>query len=177
MKILAFLTSLLFTALNCSFAQSVLEGWEGDYEGRMVLGYATGYTDSLDVTFEFKSIEKDSSWAYKFVFKSEKFGEVVKGYEIQRDRNSTTNFVLDEKDGTVVELTWMNGCFYDMYSVMDNFFMSTLCKFGSDLRFDLFMSSAKPSSVTVSEEDEEGNTYEVSSYKPTLHQSVILKRM
>ncbi|NVK63604.1 MAG: hypothetical protein HWE22_03410 [Flavobacteriales bacterium] len=176
MKKILFAVCFLFTFVNESSAQSPLNEWEGEYKGQMSIGYANGHQDSLDVTFELKTIEKDSSWTYKMLYNSARFGEVLKDYEIKRVGVNPASYVLDEKDGTLIDMTYMDGCFYDVFDVMDNYFTSTLCKNGDDLRFDLFMSSKEPSSVTVSDEDEEGKTYEVTSYKPLLHQTVVLEK-
>lgn len=174
-KILFLISVILFCASDVS-AQSALNDWEGEYKGQMAIGYANGRSDSLDVTFELRTIEKDSSWTYKMLYNSKTFGEVLKDYEIKRVGINPASYVLDEKDGTLIDMTYMDGCLYDMFEVMDNYFISTFCKNGDDLRFDLFMSSSKPSAVTVSEEDEEGETYEVISYKPLLHQTVVLEK-
>ncbi len=158
-------------------AQSFLDDWEGDYKGQMIVGLTNRPNDSVNVSFELKPIQADSVWMYKMVFDSEKFGRVVKDYEIRRVGDSSSDFLLDEKDGILIEMSLMNGCFYDLFEVMGSILSSTLCKNGDDLRFDLFMSSKKNGTVTTSEEDEEGEVFEVTSYKPTLHQTVVLKRV
>lgn len=168
---------LILTTVTTVNAQTTLEAWEGDYSGQMIIGFTNRPNDSLDVTFEFKPIKDDSVWSYKLVFNSETYGKIVKDYEVHRVGDSEKDFLMDEKDGIIIEMSLLDGCFYDLFEVMDNYISSTLCKNGDDLRFDLFMSSKKTGTVTSSEEDEEGKTFEVTSYKPTLHQTVVLKRI
>ena len=165
---------LVVSSLASINAQSVLESWEGEYEGQMVVGFTGRANDSVDVRFELKPIEADSSWTYRMTYDSQKFGVVVKEYEIHRVGNSTVDFLLDEQDGIIIEMSLMNNCFYDMFEVMDNLYATTLRKIGDDIHFDLFTSAKKKATVTTSEEDDDGNIYEVTSYKPSLHQSIYL---
>jgi hypothetical protein len=168
---------LAFSFLNSVNAQSILEKWEGVYEGEMIIGFTNRPNDSVNVKFELLPIDADSSWTYKMTYGSKRFGIIVKDYEIHRDGNSTTNFLLDEKDGIIIEMSLMNDCFYEMFEVMDQLYSTTMRKLGDDIHFDLFTAAMKKSMVTNSDEDEEGVSYEVTSYKPTQHQSVILKRL
>lgn len=158
-------------------AQSVLESWEGTYEGDMVVGFDDKANDSVYVLFQMLPIEADSSWSYRMTYISDEFGHIVKDYVIRRVGNSTVDFLLDEKDGIVIEMSLMNNCFYDMFEVMGNLYATTLRKIGDELHFDLFTASKNQGTLTKSEVDENGDVYEVTSYKPSLHQTVMLKRI
>lgn len=167
---------LLLSLSPSSSAQSPLQEWEGVYEGQMIIGFTDRPNDTLSVNFKLLPIVTDSSWTYVMTFNSKRFGMIVKDYEMHRDGNSLTNFLLDEKDGIIIEMSLMNDCFYDMFEVMDQIYSSTLRKSGNDLQMDLYTAAKKKALISLSEADEEGNTYEVSSYKPTQHQTVVLKR-
>lgn len=168
---------LAMTSFLSAHAQSILESWEGTYEGDMVVGFDDRGNDSVYVLFQLLPIEKDSSWTYRMTYVSDEYGQIVKDYIIRRVGNSTVNFLLDEKDGIVIEMSLMNNCFYDMFEVMDQLYATTLRKIDDELQFDLFTSTKANGTLTKSEADENGDVYEVTSYKPTLHQTVVLKRI
>ena len=168
---------LVLTSIVSVNAQSVIENWEGEYEGQMIIGFVDRPNDSVSVQFELLPIVPDSIWSYIMTYNSKRYGEIIKAYEIHWDGESSTNFVLDEKDGILIEMSLMNGCFYEMFEVLDRLYTTTLRKIDDDILFDLFTASIKNKSVFNSEEDEEGVSYEVTSYKPTQHQTVLLKRI
>ncbi len=171
--------AFLFMGFFSSFAisaQSFPEDWEGIYDGKMTIGSTERLNDSVAVVFELATIEKDSSWTYRMIYNSERFGVITKDYIIRRDGNNPTNYLLDELDGILIEMSLMNGCFYDVFEVMDQLYSTTMCWNNGSIRFDLYMSSRNTPRVTNSEVDEEGNSYEVKSYKPTQHQTVVLTR-
>lgn len=166
----------VITSLN---AQSVLEKWEGVYAGQMVIGFTERPNDSVDVKFELLPIDSDSIsvWSYVMTYNSKNYGEIIKDYKIQRAGDSETDFILDEKDGILIGMSLMNDCFYDMFEVMDQLYATTLRKVDDGIEFDLFTASKKMKMVTNSEEDDAGDSYEVTSYKATQHQTVMLKRV
>lgn len=172
--LLCFLAMTSFISVH---AQSVLESWEGTYEGDMVVGFDDRGNDSVYVLFQLLPIEKDSSWSYRMTYVSGEYGQIVKDYIIRRVGNSTVDFLLDEKDGIVIEMSLMNNCFYDMFEVMDQLYATTLRKIDDEIQFDLFTSTKANGTLTKSEADENGDVYEVTSYKPNLHQTVVLKRI
>ncbi|MFT5777143.1 MAG: hypothetical protein ACI837_000074 [Crocinitomicaceae bacterium] len=167
------LVSLL--ALSAS-AQEFPTGWEGTYSGELIIGHASSPGDRLGVDFVLNEIVPDSSWSYTMTYNSSKFGEIVKDYVIRKKNTDSTAYILDELDGIEIEMTLMDDCFYDFFEVMDTYYTSTLRKNGDALYFDLFIASSMPTLLTSSEPDEEGNIYEVKSYKPTQHQSVHLTK-
>ena len=171
--------SLFFIALFSSFvlsAQSFPEDWIGTYEGKMVIGFTDRPSDSVAVVFELQTIEKDSSWTYRMTYTSSRYGVIVKDYIIRRDGNNPANYLLDEQDGILIEMSLMNGCFYDLFEVMDQLYSTTMCMMNGTIRFDLYVSSHSTPLTTNSEVDEDGNSYQVKSYKPIQHQTVLLTR-
>lgn len=159
-----------------SLAQNTFpEGWVGEYEGTLLITIDRGVVDSIPVDFVMKELEKDSIWTYTMSYHSPRYGEMVKDYRYVRVRkDDPNNYLFDELNGIVMELTLMNDCFYGMYELSDLFFINTLRKEGDGLYFELTMSPATNPKLSAAEE--EGEVFEASSYKPNQVQSVHLKR-
>jgi len=170
------LLTFFSAAISLCFAQNFPNGWEGRYSGEMHIGYADRDGDTLEVDFVLEEIVKDSSWTYTLTFHSDKFGDIVKDYVIRRVNGSARDYILDELDGIEIEMSLMNKCFYTGFEVLGSYYSTTLYKIQDDLFFDLTVMSTTPSKTTSSEEDEDGNSFEVKSYKPAQHQSVLLIR-
>lgn len=168
---------LVWISVNYANAQSALEEWEGIYEGEMLIGFTERSNDSLHVRFEMLPLEEEASWTYKMIYNSKRYGEIIKDYIIYQDGDSNESFILDEKDGILIEMSLMNNCFYEMFEVVEQLFAATLCKDGDSLRFDLAVSPKKMKRVSRIEPEEGEDPIEVISYKPTQHQTALLHRI
>ena len=174
---------LLFSFILCwgtiftSTSQSLLADWEGVYEGMMIVGINGRPNDSVQVSFEFMSLKKDSVWSYRMTYTSDTHDTVVKDYLLKRVEDSKVNFLLDEKNGIIIEMSFMNDCFYSMFEVLDNMYTSTLRKSDEGIFFDLFSSNMDEGSLTQSQSDSPDTIFEVTSYKPGLHQTVQFNRI
>lgn len=175
MKELITFALCLSTVLTAN-AQSILADWEGVYEGTMIVGNISRPNDSVKVTFEFVPLEMDSTWTYKMTYLSDKHGTIVKDYQLNRVEDSKVNFQLDEKDGIIIEMSLMNDYFCSMFEVLDNIYTTTLRRSDDTIHFDLFSSNMKKGSMTQNEAEDPENVFEVTSYKPMLHQTVTFVR-
>lgn len=176
------LLSLIFAAF-IGFSQEFPEDWEGDYSGQMILGNVHSPNDTVDVLFNIHEVIKDSVWTYKMTYHSKRYRKIVKDYIIKRERKGDqVNYILDELDGIEIEMSYMNGCFYNIFEVMDQLYISTMRLSDSDIHFELFAASFTKTKTTTLKEEEKEESEEkkdpitVNSYKPLLHQSVYLKR-
>ncbi|MDG1330771.1 MAG: hypothetical protein P8P74_00460 [Crocinitomicaceae bacterium] len=176
MKKITLICILSLWAICPMFAQSILADWEGVYEGEMIIGNTVRPNDSVKVSFELTPLEVDSTWTYRMTYHSDKFGKIVKDYQLTRVGDSKTDFLLDEKDGIIIEMSLMNNCFYSMFEVMDNLYSTSLRKSGDKLHFDLFSSNMKEGKITKNEADKPDDIFEVASYKPGLHQTITFTR-
>ena len=111
------------------------------------------------------------------VFHSEKYGEIVKDYRIvSTKKGDAKNFLFDELNGIKMEMTFMNGTFYGMYEVMESSYISTMRFIGDKLFIELISSSRKNKMTTQTESGDETDPTVAHSYKPILHQSVLLTK-
>ncbi len=175
MRILLFL--LLPTSL---FAQDFPESWEGTYEGNMILGFANRPNDTVPVVFEMLPVIADSVWTYKTTFNSERYGVIVKDYQIiRKTKENDQDFLLDEQNGIQMDMIFMNGALYGMYEVMGQMFIVTGRMTGEQLFIELFAAPMNNPLITGTEDDpetEEMDAIEAKSYQPFLHQTVLLTR-
>ncbi len=174
MKIITLFTLIL---LSCSaIAQQFPQGWTGKYTGKMILGNAGRQNDTIPCDFALLEVEKDSVWTYTMTYYSERFGDITKDYRIVRKaKGDSVNFVLDELNGILMDLTLLNNCFYGMYDVMDMRYISTIRLHGTkNLIIELFAASGENPLITKAVEGED--EIEAKSYKSLLHQTVLLTR-
>lgn len=173
MKILFALALLPFFSIS----QPSVSDWIGNYSGDLILGFANRPNDTIPVKFELQEIEKDSAWTYRMHYDSKVYGKMTKDYVIRAKQiGETKHYLLDELNGIVMEMTMMNNCLYGMYEVSDNIFVSTIRSTENKLQIELICAPAKSALITSAEVSEDGETIDATSYKPTLHQTVLLKR-
>lgn len=165
---------MLFQSL--AFGQEFPSGWIGNYTGDMIIGSTSRPNDTLSVEFILQEVEKDSAWTYTMTYHSDRLGDITKDYMIvSSKKGDTINYLLDELNGIVMELSLLNNCFYGMYDVQGQRYIFTLRRLNqNELFFELFVSGDTPPYVTTAEED--GEEFVASSYKTVMHQSVHLKR-
>lgn len=179
MKILSLLFILFFT--NTVFSQDFdADSWVGKYAGMMQLSSINGWKDEVHVEFEFSEVIKDSVWTYAMCYKSEKLGEMVKDYRIIKVNGTVKSaFKLDEQDGIVIDMTYMNNSFFAMFEVEGMIHTSCMSLQETTIRFEMFGSNLEsPSNITTSEPLGDSNeSYTVSSYKPSYAQTVMLERI
>lgn len=158
------------------WTQDFPDGWEGIYSGKMILGNLNAPNDTVPVTFELLELEKDSVWTYKMTYNSTRYGTIVKDYRIvAKEKGNTRDYLFDEQNGIIMEMTYMNGSLYGMYEVMDMIFVSTMRQNQHGLMVELFAGSVQNPMIT--EAIEEGKEpIEAKSYRPTLHQTVQLSK-
>lgn len=169
--LLALILSFPFTGN----AQDFPEDWLGSYEGEMLIANVGRPTDTIRVTFEMGTKIEDSVWSYTMIFYSDKYGTIIKDYQIAaKSKDDHQNFLFDENNGIVMEITLMDGTFYGMYEVMDMMYISTLRYREDGLYYDLFAAPMKDPMVTSTEGEE---SVEAKSFGPTLHQTALFKRV
>ncbi len=178
------LTTLFFGNQYSIAQQFSPENWIGKYVGTMLLSSGTeGEQQEIEVSFDLKEVVKDSSWTYIMTYKSEELGELTKNYLICKPYGAPKHyFVLDELDGTKIDMSFRNDAFISFFEVDGMFHASSLAKISKNtLRFELYGSfNTQPTNVTNAEFiDDLGNnngTITVASFNPIYCQTVTLKK-
>lgn len=179
MKFFFLLFLLPFMVLHSHAQDAFPQAWIGEYEGRMTIGYADRPNSFANVKYTLREIMKDSVWSHTMAFDSEAYGEVAKDYVIRASqKGDSINFILDELNGIEMEMTFMNGCLYGLFMLNEQSYSTTFRKLGNDtLLWDLYVTPHETKQVDVIESgDEENQIFRVSSFKPSLHQTVVFKK-
>lgn len=146
--------------------------WIGNYNGVMNLSSGKN-NQTINVEFEFKEVKKDSSWTYIMKYKRPGQDELVKDYTIKRLQGNT--FVLDEKDGILIDLPYRNGAFLSLFEVDGMIHSSSMSLTENGIRLELFGSMIdKPS--RVAENIQEEQKFIVNSFAPSYAQTVFLRK-
>lgn len=159
--------------------QEFPSGWIGNYQGVMQIGSVTGMNDSIPVDFIMKEVELDSIWTYTMQYHSARFGEVSKDYRIVRKKKGdSVNFLFDELNGILMEMSLLNNCLYGMYDVDGQSYISTMRPTVEGLFIELIIIPRNEPLVTkAASEEETEEEFIAESFKPFMHQSVHLKRI
>jgi hypothetical protein len=156
------------------FSQQFPDDYTGDYSGQMIISSLQGQRDTVEVDFTFKELIPDSSWTYTMVFRSSRYGDITKDYLLKKKATGQSmHFLLDEQNGIVMEMTYLNECLYGMYEVQEQFYISTLRIQENALLYDLMIAPKQNATQSVYSEDD---TFKVDSYKPVMQQTVLLER-
>ncbi len=120
-----------------SNAQPVgMENFIGQYAGEMTLinQGKTAY-DTVLVTLDIHETKKDSAWSYIMTYNSRTWGSMTKDYEIQLTKEG--GFQIDEKNGIVILMSFLDGCFYEFFESEEMFFYVTMRKRKKNMLFEL----------------------------------------
>jgi len=185
MKMRTIITSILILGLTIStFSQSgnfcdFPESWLGTYKGDMyILRAKSDRIDTVDVTFEFLATKNKKRWTYRMTYQSPKYGDIVKDYELIKPDSLAKNiYLLDEKDGILIEDVLMGNTLYSAFSVAGSRLVSVLRKEGNELFLEIFSSKDQISLITKNKAEKSENVFIVESFAPFTTQFVRFTRV
>lgn len=180
MKILLPIVYLVGSVFCATAQDDFPEAWIGEYEGEMSIGYVDKPGTVAQVSYSLYEIIADSVWSHKMTFTSEVYGEIIKDYVIRaKAKGDVVNFILDELNGVAMEMSYMNNCFYSLFELGGNSYSTTFRRLADGtLLWDLYMTpySTKKVDIISNGDKTEKQTFEVTSFKPSLHQTVIFEK-
>lgn len=147
--------------------------WNGVYKGTMFMLAENYKPDSVNLQITIAEQQTDSIWKFNMLYKSAKFKDIEKDYIIVYSK-SKDRFFLDEQNGIVIDVTFLNNTLYEFYEVDNRFYAVTFKKTTEGLTFEIVGSATNPTMETGSHPDENNIVYNVFSLKPSFVQSAIL---
>jgi hypothetical protein len=185
MKFKSFLFSGFLLFSTCIFAQNQSEknsfpqSWLGNYKGKMyIVSAERGMIDSVDVDFLFMETDIKNRWTYKMTYKSKKSGEIVKDYELVKpDSLPKSSYLLDEKDGILIQHTLMGNTLYSNFIVSGTLLSCILRKENDELFFEIYTSHDQASLSTENIAKDIESSYIVDCYPPFATQFVRFQKI
>jgi hypothetical protein len=167
----SFVFCLLFIPFLGNTQEIGINAFIGNYTGEMLLiNQGKNAYDTVLVSLDIHETKKDSAWSYIMTYNSRTWGDITKDYEIQLTKEG--GFQIDEKNGIVILMSFIDGCFYEFFESDEMFFHVTMRKSKKNILFELtgepkwnkkeaFLATEAPLAIT--------------SYGTTVVQKAILK--
>lgn len=173
---LSFLILLIVVSSRVATAQRHVfpDDWVGQYKGYMYIDTKDNVEDTVEVDFGLTQMIKDSLWSYKMIFHSKQYGMILKDYLIHvKSKDDSINYILDQKNGVQIEMTYMNNCFYGMYKLNNTIYSSILKKVDTGILFEIYTVAIEAPNYSVLNVDKD-KKIDIESYKPQVVQSALL---
>lgn len=152
------------------------KSWLGAYSGTMYI-LKSNNVDTVDVKFEFLETQNQKRWTYRMTYKSPKYGDIVKDYElIKPDSLKEDTYLLDEKNGILIEEIILGNTLYSSFSVSGYRLFGVLRKEGRDLFYEIVTTKNENSLISKNKADKPEQVFEVKSYLPFTTQFVRFKK-
>jgi hypothetical protein len=108
----------------------------GHYTGEMqLINQDKNSYNTVLVTLDIHEIKKDSIWSYIMTYNSQTYGSLTKDYEIQLTKEG--GFQIDEKNGIVILMSFIDGCIYEFFESEEMYFNVTMRKRKKNILFEL----------------------------------------
>ncbi|MEN8119299.1 MAG: hypothetical protein ABFS35_03090 [Bacteroidota bacterium] len=152
------------------------DDWLGTYKGKMyIIKQGKGIIDSADVKLELLATNISSQWVYRMTYNNSRYREIIKDYLLVKpDSVVTGSYLLDEKDGIIIQQTLLGNTFYSSFTVAGDYINSIMRKTGNVIEFEVFSARKKESLSTKNRAKEGQIVFEVKSYPPFTTQRVRL---
>jgi len=154
------------------------DSWLGNYKGKMyILSALRDKVDTVDVEFQFSTIDVKNRWTYKMTYRSKKYGEMVKDYELVKPDSLPKNtYLMDEKDGILIQNTLMGNTLYSNFIVSGSLLCYILRKESDGLFLEIFTSKDQFTLSTQSIATDTEESFIVDSYPPYTTQFAHLRK-
>jgi hypothetical protein len=108
---------------------------------------------------------------FRMAFQHKTYGDMVKNYLIKKDPFGA--FFIDENNGILIPMTFLDGCFYECYEVDGILFHSTMRLQDKNIFYEL-IGTPFNSGVNRNVGDENEGSCTVRSFLPAVMQKVLL---
>jgi hypothetical protein len=168
-----FITALCILIIISAAAQpgNFPKAWEGNWKGELEW-YRTGKAEPQKVNMELRIHPTDSAaWTWQIIYGKET--EDNRPYQLIQKDTAGVHWVIDEKNGIVLDQYWVGNKFSGAFTVMNNTILNNYWMEKDKLMIEFFSLGAKPVTTTGkgTEESPAVDSYRIGSY-----QKAVLKR-
>jgi len=132
----SFVFWLLLIPLSGNTQEIGITDFIGKYSGEMqLINQDKNSFNTVLVSLDIHEIKKDSVWSYIMTYNSQEYGSMTKNYEIQLTKEG--RFQIDEKNGIVILMSFIDGCLYEFFESEEMFFNVIMRKKRKNILFEL----------------------------------------
>lgn len=116
--------------------------WKGVWKGRLYIYKATGLVSEIDMQLRILPTAIDTVWTWNIIY-----GEITddnRPYELIPIQSQQGHYIIDEKNGILLDVYFQNETLYSRFEVADNDIFITYTLLEDELIFRVVSGSKKP---------------------------------
>lgn len=171
MKWILVLLTVFFSFTTTGQPVTFPKNWEGNWKGELSW-YKTGKTDPQKVNMELRIHPSDSAntWTWQIIYGA--VTEDNRPYKLILADTARTHWLIDERNGIVLDQYWVGNKFCGAFTVMGNTIINNYWMENDQLMVEFFSISSQPVATTGkgTEESPAVDSYGVRSYQKAVLQ-------
>jgi hypothetical protein len=120
--------------------------WEGDWIGTLEIYAQNKKRQEVPMQISIQAIDSNR-WQYLTLYSPSK-NPLEKAYELQAVAPDLGQYVIDEKNGIIIDAQYQGDCLYSAFEVMGNYLQSRMCYLGHELHYEITSGPASPKKTT-----------------------------
>jgi len=120
--------------------------WEGTWSGKLEIYYQNQLRQSVPMELSIRPIDS-MRWEYQTIYSPSK-NPVEKAYELVAQSPERGQYIIDEKNGILLQAQYQEGCLYSAFEVMGNHLQSRICLRDGNLHYEIVSGPASPAKTT-----------------------------
>jgi len=169
MKFMILILSCLVSIAVSGQSKSFPKEWEGNWKGELQW-YKTGKEEPQKVNMELRIHATDllNTWTWQIIYGSE--SEDNRPYNLIKKDSSGIHWVIDEKDGIILDQYWVGNKFCGAFTVQNSTIINSYWMEKNKLIVEFYNTSAKPVATTGkgTEDSPKVDSYKVGSYQKAI---------
>jgi len=169
---------ILFLLLTSTFisAQSFPHSWVGDYSGNLEIYAVDSILMNVKMDLNVQPTETDSIFSWVITYKMEGRDADIRKYELHIKDKSKGLYVIDEKNGIIIESYLKSDILTSCFTVMESFIIATYTKVKDEIVFEIISGKTDPVSVTGETKMEDEDIPRVETFPINGRQKAILSK-
>lgn len=139
------------------------QNWQGTWSGIMYDRTVQGKSQIVPMTLRIKPLSQNSKrYTWQIIYGTGP-KKIVRNYELVAKNQDAGNFVIDEKDGTLIDVWWLGNKLYSQFRV-GNRLLSTQCQLQDHrLHYELIVYQSLTPQTQVSQGKTSFESYKLKS--------------
>ncbi len=149
------------------------QNWEGKWQGELEIYNVKGIAQKIPMELHILPIDTSDNYTWHIIYGEDKVAG-LRPYELQIVNADIGHYVVDEKNGILLDAFLLGGKLFERFSVMGSMLLATIEVRDGLMYYEIISGNETPINMTST--IEEGETFEVSSLPIVVRQYAELRR-